>query len=80
MIIKKFLENHPDLRDLEIRKVLYVNTGCSDIYVLQDVSKVFVFQYDCGIFYECNTEKGIVNFDKYFALIPQSDYSEYIVF
>ena len=79
MAIKKFLEKHPDLRELEINRVLHLNhNGCYDTYIIQAKKSVFIFEYSCGILECCRTERE--TFDSYFKYIPTSLYSEYIVF
>ena len=80
-MIREFLSTHPDF-DFPLERALYVHNGDETYYIIEepgykDKRKCYMFKYFMGYFSECKTE--INAFDKYFALIPGSYHSEYIV-
>lgn len=80
--IRKFIKEHEEFFEHQkIARCLLVIDGTSEVFVVEtelliDNKRVYVFCYDCGMFYECRTETN--TFHKYLMLIPVSEYAEYI--
>lgn len=82
-MLMEFLSTHSDLRDIRAERALYMHDGNNKTFIIEEreckgLKKTFIFKYSQGYFSECHTE--INTFDKYFALIPSSLYTEYIAF
>lgn len=78
-VIRKFLEEHSDIRNIDFANCLYTRCDCEETFVFEchehkGMKKTFVFVYNCGNFAECRTEYD--TFGKYLLIAPWCDFME----